>query len=179
MGIIPIRTLMESNERKSSVESRRICFSLQITLCSISILSRFIFMISYVYYFAFNSFFNSLLIAVISYFIFSLGPFVSIFVFYSFNNTFRDELNKKLRFWRNYSLIIHGSRQSGVKNILDFFKIFKIDVSLLLIYFELNLFLTNSKFFHKLRVEICLVRNYSLLTTRTSSKGQLIEIFFS
>jgi len=72
-----------------------------LTLCSISILSRFLFMITFIYVFIFNSFSNTILIQVISYFNFTFGPFVSIFVFYSFNNTFRDETNKRLGFWEN------------------------------------------------------------------------------
>jgi hypothetical protein len=96
------REILQENQREKierKIEKNMLFMAL--TLSSISILSRFIFMISYVYYFTFNTFFNSLLIAVISYFIFTFGPTVSIFVFYSFNNTFRDELNKRLRFWKN------------------------------------------------------------------------------
>ena len=96
------RELLQVNQREKierKIEKNMLYMAL--TLCSMSILSRFIFMIGYVYYFLFNTFSNSLTIGVVSYFIFTFGPTVSIFVFYSFNNTFRDELNKRLRFWKN------------------------------------------------------------------------------
>jgi len=96
------REMLQENQREKierKIEKNMLYMAL--TLCSMSILSRFIFMISYVYYFLFKTFSNSLIIGVVSYFIFTFGPTVSIFVFYSFNNTFRDELNKRLGFWKN------------------------------------------------------------------------------
>jgi len=95
------RELLQVNERKKW-ESRKInMLFMALTQCSISILSRFVLMITFIYVFVFNTFSNSILIQVINYFNFTLGPFVSIFVFYLFNNTFRDELNKRLRFCTN------------------------------------------------------------------------------
>jgi hypothetical protein len=93
------REMLQVNEREK-IERRieKNMFFMALTLSSISVLSRFLFMISYVYYFVFYTFSNSILIGVIGQFVYTFGPTVSIFVFYSFNNTFRNEMNKRLRF---------------------------------------------------------------------------------
>ena len=72
-----------------------------LTLCSISILSRLIFMASYIYFFLFYSFSNGRLIALISNLIYTLVPTSSIFVFYMFNQMFCDETQKFLGFKSN------------------------------------------------------------------------------
>jgi len=97
------RELLQVNEREKierKIEKNLLFMAL--TQCSISILSRFLFLVTFIYVFTFNSLSNTISIQVINYFIFTLGPFVSIFVFYSFNKAFRDELNKRLRFCKDY-----------------------------------------------------------------------------
>jgi uncharacterized membrane protein YciS (DUF1049 family) len=92
------REMLQLNEREKierKIEKNMLFMAL--TLCSISILTRFLLMITFIYIFVFNTFSNSILIQVINYFNFTLGPTVSIFIFYSFNNAFRDEMNKRLR----------------------------------------------------------------------------------
>jgi len=71
-------------------------FYMGLTLCSISIVSRLILMLCFLYYFIFISFRNSILTGAVSNIVYSLVPTVSIFVFYFFNQMFRDEANKKL-----------------------------------------------------------------------------------
>jgi hypothetical protein len=91
------REMLQENQREKverKIEKNMLFMAL--TLCSISILSRFIFMSIYIYVFIFNTFSNSILIGVISYFNYTIGPTVSLFVFYSFNNAVRDEMNKRL-----------------------------------------------------------------------------------
>jgi hypothetical protein len=91
------REILQENQREKierKIEKNMLFMAL--TLCSISILTRFLFMIIYIYVFIFNTFSNIILIGVISYFNYTIGPTVSIFVFYSFNNAFRDEVNKRL-----------------------------------------------------------------------------------
>jgi len=95
--------LQVSQREKIERKIERNMFYMALTLCSISILSRFLFMLSYVYYFIFNTFSDSILIGLMGQFIFTLGPTVSIFVFYSFNNAFRDETNKILRLCQDNS----------------------------------------------------------------------------
>jgi hypothetical protein len=85
-------SLREKAERK--IEKNM--FYMALTLSSISFLSRLFLMICYLYYFIFSSFSNSLLILLIANFIYTFGPTFSIFIFYSFNQMFRDQTNKKV-----------------------------------------------------------------------------------
>jgi hypothetical protein len=85
-------SLKEKNDRKA--ESNM--FYMALTLCSINICSRILFMICYVCFFFFYSFKSSLTLALILYSIFTLVPTTSIFVFYSFNKIFREEFNEKI-----------------------------------------------------------------------------------
>jgi hypothetical protein len=84
--------LREESERKI----QKNMFYMVLTLSSISILSRFLFMTCYMYIFIFFSFSNSLSLLVITNSIYTFGPTVSIFVFYSFNQMFRNEINKSV-----------------------------------------------------------------------------------
>ena len=70
---------------------------LALTLSSVSVLTRFIFMIAYVYYYIFASISNFLIFQLITRSIYTLVPTISIFVFYSFNKMFRDETNRILK----------------------------------------------------------------------------------
>jgi len=85
-------TPKERNERKTE----RNMFFMALTLSSISVLSRVIFVISYVYFFFFSFIPNNLLVMVINYTMYTLTPTVAIFVFYRFNKAFRQELKEKL-----------------------------------------------------------------------------------
>jgi hypothetical protein len=85
-------SLRENMERK--IEKNM--FYMALTMSSISFVSRFLLMMCYLYYFIFSSFSNSLLILLIANFIYTLGPTLSVFIFYSFNQMFRDETNKKV-----------------------------------------------------------------------------------
>ncbi len=85
-------SLRESMERK--IENNM--FYMAFTLSTISFLSRLLLMMCYLYYFIFSSFSNSLLMMLIANCIYTLGPTLSIFIFYSFNQMFRDETNKKV-----------------------------------------------------------------------------------
>jgi len=69
-------------------------FYMAFTLCSISIISRCLFMFSYVYYFFFIG--DSRILPLICYSIFTFVPSAAIFVFYSFNKMFREEFNTKI-----------------------------------------------------------------------------------
>jgi hypothetical protein len=88
----PELTLKERNERKTE----RNMFFMALTLSSISVLSRVIFVVSYVYFFFFSFIPNNLLVMVINYTMYTLTPTVAIFVFYRFNKAFRQELKEKL-----------------------------------------------------------------------------------
>jgi len=71
-------------------------FYMSLTLCSISILTRFLVVVVGVYFSFFYSFDKILISILLTNIIYSFGPNVSIFIFYSFNKMFRDETNKKL-----------------------------------------------------------------------------------
>jgi hypothetical protein len=67
-----------------------------LTLCSLSIGSRIVIMINYIYFFFYYSFADSIRILFISYTMFTLVPSVSIFIYYSFNKMFREGFNNKI-----------------------------------------------------------------------------------
>ena len=71
-------------------------FYMSLTLCSISILSRFLIMVNAAYFLFSSSFRKSLISTTLNTTIYTLVPTMSIFVFYSFNKMFRDETKKKL-----------------------------------------------------------------------------------
>ena len=91
------KEITQMNQReKTERKIERNMFNMALTLCLLSIMSRLIFMASYVYFFFDSTFFKGLLIGTISNTIFTLLPTASIFVYYSFNKSFRDEAKKKL-----------------------------------------------------------------------------------
>jgi hypothetical protein len=91
------REIVQMRQReKTERKIERNMFYMGLTLCSISIVSRLILMLCFLYYFIFISFTNSILTGAVSNIVYSLVPTVSIFVFYFFNQMFRDEANKKL-----------------------------------------------------------------------------------
>jgi len=91
------RELVQMRQReKTERRIERNMLYMAISLCFVSILTRFTFMVFYLYFFVFSSFSTSLLILCFSNLIYTIGPTVSIFIFYSFNQMFRDETSKKL-----------------------------------------------------------------------------------
>ena len=88
-------------------------FRMALTLCSLTIVSRFLFAAIFIYFFIFSSFSNTLLIEVSSTSLYTFSPTVSILVFYSFNKMFRDETNTKLfrRQSRPYPRIVFISHE--------------------------------------------------------------------
>jgi hypothetical protein len=79
---------------KTEHKIERNMFYMALTLCSISILSRFLFMADYIYYFFFYSASTSIVLQVIANSVFTIVPFASPFVFFAFNKIFRDEIRK-------------------------------------------------------------------------------------
>ena len=69
-------------------------FYMALILCSISIQSRIFIMFAYVYYFFYNTFSDALVIYITTFSIFTLGPALGIFVFYGFNQMFREEFDR-------------------------------------------------------------------------------------
>ena len=65
-----------------------------ITLCTVSIVSRVLIVLSYVYFRYFYSFTDSLTFMIILYTIYTFVPTVAIFIFYSFNQMFRKEMRR-------------------------------------------------------------------------------------
>jgi hypothetical protein len=90
---------------QNKLQNEKNMYYMALTLCSISIMSRIFFMFSFVYFFYFNSFSSSLNLTIITYLIHGLEPILNIFVFYSFNEIFSDEFNRKilLKFSRSNS----------------------------------------------------------------------------
>jgi hypothetical protein len=83
----------ERNERNK----KKNMFYMALTLCSISILSRLVNVLAYVYFFFYHTFSDTLTVAVVYFFINAFVPTVSIFIFYSFNKMFRFELKKRTK----------------------------------------------------------------------------------
>ena len=87
---------MEQLRERARIEHRieRNMLYMALTLCTISIVSRLIFMACFVYFFIFYSLSNTLLIELSTNTIYCVVPTVSFFVFYSFNHMFSDETNR-------------------------------------------------------------------------------------
>jgi hypothetical protein len=88
-------TIRLSLKERYDRQAEKNMFYMSLTLCSISILSRLLLMFIFIYFFFFSSFSSNLLVLLLIYFIYTFVPFVSIFVFYSFNKMFRQEVNAK------------------------------------------------------------------------------------
>jgi Co/Zn/Cd efflux system component len=81
-----------------------------LTLCTISIGSRVLIMSNYIYFFFYYSFADSVAILYYAYILFSFLPCTSIFIFYSFNKMFREELNEKVnKVLRRFSFLWYRS----------------------------------------------------------------------
>ena len=93
-------TIEREIEQRRSIErnrSRQIesnMFYMALTLCSIGVVSRLLFLVGYVYFFINSSFKNILFTEILTYSIYTLVPTVSIAIFYLFNKMFRDETNR-------------------------------------------------------------------------------------
>ena len=81
---------MEHMER-FNLKLERNMFYMALALCSMSVLSCAIFMASYIYFFYFYSFSNSLILKTLVNSLSTFVPTLSIYVFYAFNTRFRDE----------------------------------------------------------------------------------------
>ena len=92
---IEMRALRAPREKKLRKAEMKM-FLMAFVLCSISILTRVLFMCAYIFYFVFFTFTNNLIDALVNYSIFTLVPTVSIFVFYAFNKIFRKEFKEKI-----------------------------------------------------------------------------------
>ena len=84
-------TQKEINENKSEKNM----FYMALSLCSISVISRILFIFVFIYFFFFNSFSESLILVLINISLYSIVPTSGTFVFYSFNRMFREEFRKK------------------------------------------------------------------------------------
>ena len=93
------RELEQMNERKIWERRKINMLYMALTLSSISILSRLTLISCFIFFFAYTPLSNSYVFYVINNLVNTLGPTVSIFVFYSFNQMFRDETNRKFRIW--------------------------------------------------------------------------------
>jgi hypothetical protein len=105
-------TLKEINENKSEKNM----FYMALTLCSISIVSRILFIFTYIYMLFFNSFSGTLILLIFSVSIYTIVPSVAILVFYSFNKMFREEFKKKF-FNQKRVKIDQCFTQSSQKNV--------------------------------------------------------------
>ena len=90
-----VQNALTQKQRKER-EIERNMFYMALNLCFISIISRTIIFISYIYYLFFPSLKNSFFVFIFNSFIYILVPTLAIFVFYSFNKIFRNAFNKKI-----------------------------------------------------------------------------------
>ena len=86
----PTRRLTLKEIDEQNAESNM--FWMTLTLCLMSILTRVLFMFAYVFFLFFYSFSNSLLLLIANDLIVAIEMSASIFIFYSFNRIFREEL---------------------------------------------------------------------------------------
>ena len=101
-----VLTFKEIKERK--VETNM--FFMALTLCTISLISRVLLMIVLVYFLMFNTFYNYLIIFLMTISIQVLVPSSGIFVFYFFNKMFRQEFKQKI----STTIVASSSAQSMV-----------------------------------------------------------------
>ena len=93
------RELVQMEQReKLDRQIERNMFYMALALCSLSVLSCAIFMASYIYFFYFYSFSNSLILKTLVNSLSTFVPTLSIYVFYAFNKMFRDETKTILGF---------------------------------------------------------------------------------
>ena len=85
-------TQKELNENRAEKNM----FYMALTLCSISILSRCLIILSSFFFQFFSSLSTNLILKNITNTIYTLVPTSAIFIFYFFNKMFRQEFNKKL-----------------------------------------------------------------------------------
>jgi len=87
-------------QRQKSIDQIRIKRQMYMAfaLCSVSITSRVIILLSGFLFLFYYSFSNFLLLQILSYFNYFFVPTVSFFIFYFFNNTFHKELKKIISF---------------------------------------------------------------------------------
>jgi hypothetical protein len=94
-----VLTQKEKNENKSEKNM----FQMALSLCSISIVSRFLICFVVVYFLFFNSFSHTLSLSIINFSIYTIVYGGSIFVFYYFNKMFRQEFKKTFFIWKSLS----------------------------------------------------------------------------
>jgi hypothetical protein len=92
-------TIDREIEQQRSIErtSRKIernMFYMALTLCSIGVVSRLLFLVGYGYFFINSTFKTTLFTEILTYSIYTFVPTVSIAIFYLFNKMFRDEANR-------------------------------------------------------------------------------------
>ncbi len=83
-------TVKEMNENRAANNM----LYMGLTLNSISIFSRILLFIFSLYFYFFTSFTNNLILSLVNFSICTLVPTLAIFVFYFFNNIFRQEIKK-------------------------------------------------------------------------------------
>jgi len=89
------RELVQMRQReKTERKIERNMLYMALTLCFVSFFTRFVFIAFYLYFIISASFTNSFLILLISNLVYTFGPTISIFIFYSFSQMFRDDTNK-------------------------------------------------------------------------------------
>lgn len=95
----PKKVLTQKEINETKAESNM--FKMALTLCSISTLSRFLIIFSYIYLFFFNFISNTLILLILCESIYTLVPTTAIFAFYFFNKMFRQEFQKKFHMREN------------------------------------------------------------------------------
>jgi hypothetical protein len=87
-------TLVTKRKLKRERRSEKNMFYMIITLCFVSIISRFAFMANFVYYLFDFTFSGGLVLNTLSKVIYNIVPSMSIFIFVSFNKIFRNEIRR-------------------------------------------------------------------------------------
>jgi hypothetical protein len=92
----PHKSMKLSRKEVDENKAESNMFRMALTLCSLSILSRILIILIYIYLLFFTNLFSVILYVILIFvLIYTLIPSISIFVFYSFNKMFREELRKK------------------------------------------------------------------------------------
>jgi hypothetical protein len=86
-------------QRNGRKKAKNMLF-MALSLCSVSILLRIVYMFTFVYFFFYNTFSNLLIVGAVYLSINTFVPTVSVLFFYSFNKMFRFELKKLIKIGR-------------------------------------------------------------------------------
>jgi hypothetical protein len=110
-----IEQINERERREQKIETNMLYMAL--TLCSLSIISRILLMANFIYFLFYFDVSSSNYIFLSGFSVYTCEPTCAIFVFYRFNQMFRDEFTKRFFFWRKQPDTTNQALNSDIRGI--------------------------------------------------------------